>query len=367
MIVKQSGEGPTEAKQSRPHFTHSPSSQAEEKRAELANDGTMDTKEEIGWRAPSWPCEVRGDWDTGDGMEGAKLAMRGYKGTQKKMGWRASSWPCAARRDAGDGWRELRWLLPRSRSIASSSLHTLFAAVCIFISYVLNCSGLTELQDLLWANPVGDCMASRRPVPDSPRATVVDEILPTQPFLGERRQRYIHHRRTSPRMCVAEKVPNQRAGLAPRARGSSPSAVVLIEHNARLKGETVAKFYRFVPLRKELRIGLSYLRLYSTRKSTPKCRIDAILRQLIKSLSILSNTGIQNQPNKGNNTRGFERETREYASMRTSENHLGGEVVGHRDRAWTDGTEGAKLVMRGIDGLGCSIAGLRMDRWDGGR
>ncbi|KAJ7143359.1 hypothetical protein C8R43DRAFT_1130782 [Mycena crocata] len=172
--------------------------------------------------------------------------MRGTQGTQEMGGGTSMA-------------------LPRSRSIALSSLHTLFAAVCIFISYVLNCSGRTELQDLLWANPVGDCMASRRPVPDSPRATVVDEILPTQP------------------MCVAEKVPTSVRDCA-TSPSSSPSAVVLIEHNARLKGETVAKFLSIVALflfEKNFELGSLISDSIQLVKARQNAGLDAILRQLM--------------------------------------------------------------------------------------
>ncbi|KAJ7138540.1 hypothetical protein C8R43DRAFT_955388 [Mycena crocata] len=276
MIVNKA-EMTTEAKQSRPHFTHSPSSPS---RREACGTGKR------------WNDGYEG----GDRMEGAKLAMRGtrglghgrwdggrqvgyarYKGTQK-MGWRASSWPCAARKGRRRWVEELRWLL------------------CIFISYVLNCSGRTELQDLLWANPVGDCMASRRPVPDSPRATVVDEILPTQPFLGERsRGTY----------TIVEHLPEW------RDRRQIFIALFLFEKNFEL-GSLISDSIQLV-------------------KARQNAGLDAILRQLI----------IQNQPNQGNNTREFERETRQYA------------VVEHRD--------GGRRVGREMD------RGDARMRWDGGR
>ncbi|KAJ7143376.1 hypothetical protein C8R43DRAFT_954154 [Mycena crocata] len=244
--------------------------------------------------------------------------MRGTQGTQEMGGGTSMA-------------------LPRSRSIASSSLHTLFAAVCIFISYVLNCSGRTELQDLLWANPVGDCMASRRPVPDSPRATVVDEILPTQPFLGERsRGTY----------TIVEHLPEW------RDRRQIFIALFLFEKNFEL-GSLISDSIQLVKARQNAGSTQS-----SVSSCSPRCE-DAWLAQQI-CVNIGSRDHMETIPVDL-------REKRENMHMRTSENHLGGEVVGHRDRAWTDGTEGAKLVMRGIDGLGCSIAGLRMDRWDGGR
>ncbi|KAJ7143366.1 hypothetical protein C8R43DRAFT_954146 [Mycena crocata] len=158
--------------------------------------------------------------------------MRGTQGTQEMGGGTSMA-------------------LPRSRSIASSSLHTLFAAVCIFISYVLNCSGRTELQDLLWANPVGDCMASRRPVPDSPRATVVDEILPTQPFLGERsRGTY----------TIVEHLPEW------RDRRQIFIALFLFEKNFEL-GSLISDSIQLV-------------------KARQNAGLDAILRQLMKSSSV---------------------------------------------------------------------------------